>query len=170
MASELNGIYKNMVCSLRQVQEKCCEHHVPLFIAFIDTTTSFYLVSKDVVPKIACPPELRTGGRVDPSTRIGQCSTTTAHRSHWKSAAALNKAASFLQRLFGIFCALRLKRAFNTTKGTRTRSYGTLFNLVRLRAKPRVRKILIRDMLFADDAACSCDPHSRDTSVTAWSA
>ena len=34
-----------------------------------------------------------------------------------------------------------------------TRSDGKLFNLARLRAKRKVRKALIRDMLFADDAA-----------------
>ena len=42
-----------------------------------------------------------------------------------------------------------------TTEGIylRTRSGGTLFNLARLRAKTKVRKVLIRDMLFADVAS-----------------
>ncbi len=35
----------------------------------------------------------------------------------------------------------------------RTRSDGNLFNLARLRAKTKVRRVLIREMLFADDAA-----------------
>ena len=35
----------------------------------------------------------------------------------------------------------------------RTRSDGRLFNLTHLRAKTKVREVLIRDMLFADDAA-----------------
>ena len=58
--------------------------------------------------------------------------------------------------LFGIFFGLLLKHAFDTTiEGIylRTRSDGRLFNLARLRAKTKVRKVLIRDMLFADDAA-----------------
>ena len=49
-----------------------------------------------------------------------------------------------------------LKHAFDsTTEGIylRTRSDGRVFNLARLRAKTKVRKVLIRDMLFADDAA-----------------
>ena len=49
-----------------------------------------------------------------------------------------------------------LKHAFDTTTEgiyLRTRSDGRLFKLARLRAKTKVRKVLIRDMLFADDAA-----------------
>ena len=49
-----------------------------------------------------------------------------------------------------------LKHAFDTTTEgiyIRTRSDGRLFNLARLRAKTKVLKVLIRDMLFADDAA-----------------
>ena len=34
-----------------------------------------------------------------------------------------------------------------------TRSDGNLFSLARLRSKTKVRKVLIREMLFADDAA-----------------
>ena len=48
------------------------------------------------------------------------------------------------------------KHAFDTTTEgiyLRTRSDRRLFNLVRLRAKTNVRKVLTRDMLFADDAA-----------------
>ena len=58
--------------------------------------------------------------------------------------------------LFGIFFGLLLKHAFDTTTEgiyLRTRSDGRLFNLARLRAKTKVRDVLIRDMLFADDAA-----------------
>ena len=58
--------------------------------------------------------------------------------------------------LFGIFFGLLLKHAFDTTTEgiyLRARSDGRLFNLARLRAKTKVRKVLIRDMLFADDAA-----------------
>ena len=60
--------------------------------------------------------------------------------------------------LFGIFFSLLLNFAFGqSTKGIHlhTRSDGKLFNLARLRAKTKVRPVLIREMLFADDAALS---------------
>ena len=58
--------------------------------------------------------------------------------------------------LFGTFFGLMLKHAFDTTTEgiyLRTRSDGRLFNLARLRANTKVSEVLIRDMLFGDDAA-----------------
>ena len=58
--------------------------------------------------------------------------------------------------LFGIFFSMVLKSAFrDCDEGVhvRTRTDGKLFNNSRIRAKTKVRKILIREMLFADDAA-----------------
>ena len=48
-----------------------------------------------------------------------------------------------------------------TTEGIylRTRSDGRLFNVARLRSETKVRKVLIRDMLFADDAAVATPTH-----------
>ena len=54
----------DMVFSLRQLQEKCREQQMPLYIAFIDLTKAFDLVTRDslfqILPKIGCPPELQS--------------------------------------------------------------------------------------------------------------
>ena len=58
--------------------------------------------------------------------------------------------------LFGIFFSLLLSFAFSVSEDRvflLTRSDGKLFNLSRLRAKTKVRQLLFREMLFADDAA-----------------
>ena len=58
--------------------------------------------------------------------------------------------------LFSIFFSMVLKHAFGTsTEGVylHTRSDGRLFNLPRLSAKTKIREVLLRDLLFADDAA-----------------
>ena len=47
-----------------------------------------------------------------------------------------------------------------STSPTYTRSDGKLYNLARLRATTKVRRVLIREMLFADDAALTS--HTED--------
>ena len=51
-----------MIVSLRQLQEKCREQGKPLYVAFIDLTKAFDLVSRDglfkILTKISCPPTL----------------------------------------------------------------------------------------------------------------
>ena len=57
---------------------------------------------------------------------------------------------------FGIFFSLMLTYTFGTASDgiyLHTRHDGKLFNLKRLRAKTKVTCVLIREMLFADDAA-----------------
>ena len=48
--------------SLRQLQETCREHGKPLYVAFIDLTKAFDLVSRDglfkILAKIGCLPTL----------------------------------------------------------------------------------------------------------------
>lgn len=150
----------DMIFSLRQLQEKCREQQMPLYISFIDLTKAFDLVSRDglfkILPKIGCPPKLLslvTSFHVDMKGTVqfnGSSSEPFSINSGVKQGCVL------APTLFGIFFAMLLKHAFGaSTEGIylRTRSDGNLFNLSRLKAKTKVRDRLIRDMLFADDAA-----------------
>jgi hypothetical protein len=148
-----------MIFSLRQLQEKCREQQMPLYISFIDLTKAFDMVSREglfkILPKIGCPPKLQSlieSFHTDMMRTVqfnGSCSEPFSINSGVKQGCVL------APTLFGIFFALLLKHAFGTaTEGIyRTRSDGKFFNLSRLRAKTKVREELIRDMLFADDAA-----------------
>ena len=48
-----------MIFCLRQVQEKCIEQNMPLYMVFIDFTKAFYNVSRQglwsVLKKYGCP-------------------------------------------------------------------------------------------------------------------
>ena len=133
---------------------------MPLCIAFIDLIKAFDLVSRDglvkLLPQIGCQPKLQnmiesfhtdTKGRVQIN---GSFSETFEIRSGVKQGCAL------APMLFGTLFGLLLKHVLDTTtEGIYflTRSDDMLLNFARLRANTKVRKDLIRDMLFADDAA-----------------
>jgi hypothetical protein len=58
--------------------------------------------------------------------------------------------------LFVIFFSMLMTHAFNGNENgvyLHTQSDGRLYNLTRLRAKTKVRHVIIREALFADDAA-----------------
>ena len=150
----------DMVFSLRQLQEKCREQQMPLYIAFIDLTKAFDLVSRDglfkVLPKIGCPPKLQSMIKSFLTDTPGAVQFNGSSSEPFEIRSGVKQGCVLAPTLFGIFFGLLLKHAFDTTTEgiyLRTRSDGRLFNLARLRAKTKVREVLIRDMLFVDDAA-----------------
>ena len=150
----------DMVFSLRQLQEKCREQQRPLYMAFIDLTKAFDLVSRDglfkVLRKIGCPPTLlsiiESFHKDMKGTVVFDGSTSGA----FEIRSGVKQGCVLAPTLFGTFFSVLLKYAFGSaTEGIylRTRSDGKLFNLARLRAKTKVTIKRLRDFLFADDAA-----------------
>ena len=149
-----------MVFSLRQLQEKCGEQRMPLYIAFIDLTKAFDLVSRnglfEILPKIGCPPKLQSMIESFHADTKGTVQFNGSSSELFEIRSGVKQGCVLAPTLYRIFFAMLLKHAFGTTTEgiyIRTRSDGRLFNLARLRAKTKVRKVIIRDMLFADDAA-----------------
>ena len=150
----------DMVFSLRQLQEKCREQGKPLYMAFIDLTKAFDLVSRDglfkVLPKIGCPPKLLSIIKSFHDNMQGIVQYDGSYSQPFDIRSGVKQGCVLAPTLFGIFFAIMLKHAFgNATEGIHlhTRSDGKMFNLARLKAKTKIQKKLIRDMLFADDAA-----------------
>ena len=149
-----------MIFSLRQIQEKCREQQMPLYFTFIDLTKAFDLVSRDglfkVLPKIGCPPKLQSMIESFHTGMKGTVQFNGSSSEPFNIRSGVKQGCVLAPTLFGIVFSLLLKHAFgNSPEGAylQTRSDGRLFNLSRLKAKTKVRNILIRDMLFADDAA-----------------
>jgi hypothetical protein len=150
----------DMIFSIRQLQEKCREQHRPLFLAFIDLTKAFDLVSRDglfkILTKIGCPPKLLSMVQSFHEDMKGTVQYDGSSSEPFNIHSGVKQGCVLAPTLFGIFFAVLLKYAFGTsTEGIylHTRSDGRLFNLARLKAMSKVRKATIRDMLFADDAA-----------------
>ena len=150
----------DMIFSLRQLQEKCREQRRPLFISFIDLTKAFDLVSRDglfqILEKIGCPPKLLSIIKSFHSDMMGVVQFDGSTSEAFSIKSGVKQGCVLAPTLFGIFFAIMLKQAFDSsTEGVylHTRSDGGLYNLSRLKAKTKVTNMVIRDLLFADDAA-----------------
>ena len=149
-----------MIFSLRQLQEKCRERQMPLYTAFIDLTKAFDLVSRDglfkVLPKIGCPLKLQSMIESFHNDTKGTVPFNGNFSEPFEIRSGVKQGCVLAPMLFGTFFGLLLKHVFDTTtEGIyfRTRTDDRLFNLARLRSKTKVRRDLIRDMLFAGGVA-----------------
>ena len=146
---------------------------MPLYIAFIDLTKAFDLVSRDglfkVLPKIGCPPKLHSMIESFHTDTKGTVRFNGSFSEPFEIRRGVKQGCFLAPMLFGTVFGLLLKHVLDiTTEGIyfRTRSDDRLFNLTRLRAKTKVCKDLIRGMLFSDDAAVATHTQEELQSLT----
>ena len=138
-----------MIFSVRQLQEKCKEQNVLLYIAFIEGLFAILLNS-------SCPPSLFKVVK----SFYNNTKTTVQYNSNDSESLTIKrgvKEGCVLDSIFfWIFFSMLLKHAFcSSTVGVKlhTRSDRCLFNSAHLKAKSKVKNLTVRDLLFADDAA-----------------
>ena len=149
----------DMISSVRQLQEKCREQGMSLYVAFIDLTKAFDLASRKgifrLLEKVGCPPKLRSIVSFLDNMK-GTIVYDGSTSEPFPICSGVKQGCVFAPTLFGIFFSLLLSYAFDSSSDgiyMHTRSDGKLFNLARLRAKTKVTEVYVREMLFADDAA-----------------
>ena len=150
----------DMIFATRQIQEKCVEQQMPLYIAFIDLTKAFDLVSRTglfkILHRIGCPDTLLNVITSYHRDMEGVISFDGDQSDPFPIKNGVKQGCVLAPTLFGIFFSMLLHFAFkDSSEGVylHTRSDGSMFNLARLRAKTKRREVLIRELLFADDAA-----------------
>ena len=134
---------------------------MPLYIAFIDLTKAFDLVSSrglfQILKKIGYPPQLLSMTASFHGDMQGTVSYDGASSEPFKILTGVKQGCVLAPTLFDIFFSVLLNFAFHhSDEGVHlvhTRNEGKLFNLTRLKSKAKVRTFLIKEMLFADDAA-----------------
>ena len=156
-----------MIFSLRQLQEKCRKQNQPLYLAFIDLTKAFDLVSRDglfkMLPIIGYPPKLLSLIRSFHDCMLSTVQFVGDISSAFGIKSSVKQGCVLAPTLFGIFFALLLKHALGTSSDgvyLHTRADGRLFNITRLRFQSKISKVTVRDLIFADDAAIAS--HTQD--------
>lgn len=107
-----------MVFSLRQLQEKCREQKQPLFIAFIDLTKAFDLVSREglfkILPKIRCPPRLLSFIKSFHIEKMGTVVFDGSTSDAFDIRSGVKQGCVPMPTMFGIFFSVLLKYAFGS--------------------------------------------------------
>jgi len=149
----------DMVFCVRQLQEKCIEQSKPLYMVFVDLTKAFDYVSRSglfmVLNRLGCPPKLLSIIKELHYNMKATVQFDGSRSNEFPIECGVKQGCVLAPTLFGIFFSALLRRAFPENSGVllHSRSTGKLFNLARLRAKSKVRQVLIRELLYADDAA-----------------
>ena len=146
----------DMIFAASQVQEKCREQNLDLYMVFVDLTKAFDTISRDalwqILRKSGCPDLfvdiIRSfhEGMVARVQDQGQMSEPFSVTNGTKQGCVM---APLLFTL--VFSAMLYDNDLGAL--IRFRTDGNVFNLRRLNSKTRTSKVLITDLLFADDCA-----------------
>ncbi|XP_063534978.1 uncharacterized protein LOC134744961 [Cydia strobilella] len=150
----------DMIFTLRQLQEKCREHRVPLYMAFVDLNKAFDTVSRqglyDVLVRLGCPPTLLSLIRAFHENMKGTVMFDGDSSAAFDMRRGVRQGCVLAPTLFGIFFSALLRAAFDRCDvgvHLHTRKDGKLFNINLLKSTRKRYDVLARELLYADDAA-----------------
>jgi hypothetical protein len=150
----------DMIFCLRQVQEKCIEQNMPLYIVFIDFTKAFDTVTRDglwqVLRKYGCPEKFTNLIKALHTGMQAHVSHGNAQSKEFTVKNGVKQGCVLAPTLFSIYLTAMLEVAFEGVgEGIyiQTRPDADLFNVAQFRAKTKTTQSLVREMLFADDSA-----------------
>jgi hypothetical protein len=147
------------IFSVRQLQEKCAEQQRPLYMVFVDLTKAFDSVSRSglfhVLQRLGCPATLLAILQGFHDGMRATIQFNGARSNEFDVCCGVKQGCVLAPTLFGIYFSAVLRRAFPDPVGVmlHTRYDGNFFSLARLRARTRVKCVLVRELLYADDAA-----------------
>ena len=148
----------DMIFVVRQLQEKCCEQHQDLYMAFVDLTKAFGTVNWDLLWKFGCPP---TFVAILLQFHTGMCAQVVMAGSQLSSfpvEVGVKQGCVLAPIIFNLFLVAITLVSHRDLQSSDCIEIeycldGGLFNLRRLQAKTKTSSAVISALQYADDAA-----------------
>ena len=148
----------DMIFTERQLQEKCQEQNVDLYMTFVDLTKAFDTVSRDglwkIMAKFGCPPRFIAMVRQFHDGMQARVQNDGEFSEPFEVTNGVKQGCVLAPTLFSMMFSAMLMDAFqdsDTGFPIRYRFDGNIFNLRRLQAKTKVQTDVLDELLYVDD-------------------
>ena len=150
----------DVIFCLRQLQEKCIEQDRPLYMVFVDFSKAFDTVGRtglwQLLRKYGCPEKFTTMIEALHTGMMANVSVGGEVSESFSVTNGVKQGCVLAPTLFSIFLSAMLDDAFRDMRDgvyIQSRQSADLFNVAHFRAKTKTTRILMRELLFADDSA-----------------
>uniref|UniRef100_A0A5F8GJ83 Reverse transcriptase domain-containing protein n=1 Tax=Monodelphis domestica TaxID=13616 RepID=A0A5F8GJ83_MONDO len=150
----------NMVFTVRQIQEKCLEKNLSLYIVFVDLTKVFDTVNRDalrvILSKLGCPAKFVKLIQLFHVDMTGEVLSGGETSDRFNISNGVKQGCVLAPVLFNLYFTQVLRHTvMDLDLGIyiKYRLNVSLFDLRRLTAKTKTTERLILEALFADDCA-----------------
>ena len=150
----------DMIFIARQLQEKCQEQNVDVYMTFVDLTKAFDTVSREglwtIMAKFGCPAKFIAVVPQFHDGMLARVQNDGEFSLPFPVTNGVKQGCVLASTLFSMMFSAMLTDAFQDGDNgipIRYRFDGKLFNLRRLQAKSKVQTEMLDEFLFADDMA-----------------
>ena len=150
----------DMIFTARQLQEKCQEQNVDLYMTFVDLTKAFDTVSCDglwkIMAKFSCLPRYIAMVRQFHDRMQARVQNDGEYSEPFSVTNGVKQGCVMAPTLFSMMFSAMLTDAVQDVDAgfpIRSRFVGKLLNLRRLQAKFKVKTDVVDKLLYADDLA-----------------